>query len=893
MGGVVCWKKMQGGSQYKGGCCIMSYGYGDADRYVNKKLICWASYPDDPMARAFSLHPVYALVNGQYERVDEASFPDDGAFTAMPSNRWATAPMAEMEERYGHVVMATVSASFKSNASYGTAGVTDQLLAFFDPDLHSSHVSIERLAESSAARDLYQVFKVPESAKIDFSRPLKAPIRLSVDAGELCCPHIFLQERTADGPAYFGPFSYQLNQQGCLRLTALEHLDYRVYRFMSIPGSERIALNRDAEGGHAQIASFLQRGYIDALIDKAGEDDSFDWLPEERMGELFRSIINGSEKMKAFDKPTLNSLKSAIHDYCHSASTAGLDAQRRKRLEDAVDGMEDAILFNKEVLNQILTRIDDERLGRAMARDDVYPAVKDRLLKSASIKERLDEERYKLEREMEDVRTRRNTLLKEEADAKEACSRAREEESQARANAEKTIADALAKRRGEIEQLDACITEREASIKDAQDRYERAVHSKLAVEEQIDRILANLNNEATATGKILENEILRKVVRAVNDLELDERQEGASAPLLVPVRGDADSMTPGELVEEISKRITKMGGRSVSRNEAVNMVTCLMQGYITTFAGTPGTGKTSMCRILAGALGLTSNNPDLSRFTEIDVENGWTSYKDYIGYHNPIAKTYEKTIPQVFDAMKRLSAERAGEGDIAPYLFLLDEANLSPIEHYWGPFMHACDTFRTCGGKLALGREEDWRLPGHMRFLATVNYDHTTEALSPRFLDRSWVITLKAPNSMDELGSLDVDDAFDQVIPYSYGQLLKVFGGTGTEFEDDALDMLFSTLANVCKDNGMPISHRSLLMMRRYISAAAPLMSADEVSGAYAPLDYAFAQKVLPSIAGPREVVGTLVDELLRESQSLKVTTSLLENIKKHGEDSGYYQYFI
>lgn len=75
MGGVVCWKKMQGGSQYKGGCCIMSYGYGDADRYVNKKLICWASYPDDPMARAFSLHPVYALVNGQYERVDEASFP--------------------------------------------------------------------------------------------------------------------------------------------------------------------------------------------------------------------------------------------------------------------------------------------------------------------------------------------------------------------------------------------------------------------------------------------------------------------------------------------------------------------------------------------------------------------------------------------------------------------------------------------------------------------------------------------------------------------------------------------------------------------------------------------------------------------------------------------------
>lgn len=870
-----------------------SRDYNDAERYIKTDLICWASYPVQPDGRAFSVYPLYAVKNGQYERVDETSFPDDGAFTAMPSNRWSTVSMDEIEERYGSIVVANVATPFNPNNGYGSAGISDRLLAFFDPDMRGSQLRITSLASSSISNGLYQVFRVPDSVSLDFSKPFKKPIRLAEEAGELCCSRIFLKVQTAHGPEHYGPFMYQADQQGRLRISAIDALDYRVYRISSIPVAERVTLNRGAAGGHAQIASFLRRGYIDALIDKTGEEEAFDWLPDDRMSELFRSIINGSEKMKAFDKTLLSSLKSAIYDYGRSASAASLDSRRRQRLEEAVDGMEDAVLFNREVLEQILTRIDDERLGRIMASDEVYPKVKDRLLKSASVKERLDEERYELEREMEAVRQRRDVLLKEEAQAQEACRAAREEEARARANAERTIAEALASKKDEIDQLDVQIAERTAAVQEAQGSYERIVHNKIAVEEQIDRILANLNNEATTTGKVLENEILRKVVRAVNDLNIEESREPVSAPAFIPTRSGEDTMTPSELVDEITSRIVNVGGRSISRNDAVNMVTCLMQGYITTFAGMPGTGKTSMCRILAGALGLTNDDPELSRFTEIDVENGWTSYKDYVGYHNPIAKTYEKTIPQVFDAMKRLAGERGTDGKVAPYLFLLDEANLSPIEHYWGPFMHACDTFRASGGRLSLGSKEDWILPSHLRFMATVNYDHTTEALSPRFLDRSWVITLDAPDPMGEMGALDPDVAFTKGVPYSYGKLLEVFGSASVDLQNDVLETLFTSLANVCKRNGMPISHRSLIMMRRYISSATPLMSNDASSGGYASLDYAFAQKILPSIAGPHEVVAPLVDELLSESQSLKVTTKLLDNMKKHGEDSGYYQYFI
>ena len=106
----------------------------------------------------------------------------------------------------------------------------------------------------------------------------------------------------------------------------------------------------------------------------------------------------------------------------------------------------------------------------------------------------------------------------------------------------------------------------------------------------------------------------------------------------------------------VFKGITQRAGRQVTRNDVINLMICLSQGYITTFAGLPGTGKTSLCNALAGVLGLLGSE-ERSRFTEINVENGWTSYKDYVGYFNPLSKSYEKSNTKVYDAMRRLSLE--------------------------------------------------------------------------------------------------------------------------------------------------------------------------------------------------------------------------------------------
>lgn len=261
-----------------------------------------------------------------------------------------------------------------------------------------------------------------------------------------------------------------------------------------------------------------------------------------------------------------------------------------------------------------------------------------------------------------------------------------------------------------------------------------------------------------------------------------------------------------------------------------------MQGYITTFAGQPGTGKTSLCNILGGTLGLL--NDSSRRFTEINIENGWTSYRDYIGYYNPLAKTYERANSSVYFAMNNLSKEHEDKR-YPPYIFLLDEANLSPIEHYWAPFLRACDSFRNENTVLSLGGEDVWSMPSHLRFLATVNFDHTTETLSQRFLDRSWVITLDAEDFLeDDLGSFNPSEEFKNEDPFSYNRLTKAFGIKSIEGIDLQVKSLFEDLINTCKQYSFPISPRSQLMMLRYIATASQLMDTQTKDGQFAPLDY-------------------------------------------------------
>ena len=352
------------------------------------------------------------------------------------------------------------------------------------------------------------------------------------------------------------------------------------------------------------------------------------------------------------------------------------------------------------------------------------------------------------------------------------------------------------------------------------------------VQRKIEEAVASFSNDEVLTGKILENSVLQQVVSGANSGPSCSAQTAKGGNLSERVAGrypisEDDGSDSAALLDTVTSRINECFGRDMGKNDVANVLICLAQGYITTFAGLPGTGKTSLVNILAEVLGL--KNAAAQRFVEVPVEKGWTSYKDFIGYYNPFSKSLEKSNAAVFDALSLLSAESAAQlapGEVAPYLVLLDEANLSSIEHYWSPFLRACDSFRKGPFELSLGGNHAFAVPTYLRFVATVNFDHTTEELSPRFLDRSWVVTLD-PQTFELEDTESALRPFDAAAAdaYSYQAIQAAFGAKGSSMLSVELKAKLKEVLDLCARHRYPVSPRSQKMMLEYAYAASGLMA--------------------------------------------------------------------
>lgn len=272
-----------------------------------------------------------------------------------------------------------------------------------------------------------------------------------------------------------------------------------------------------------------------------------------------------------------------------------------------------------------------------------------------------------------------------------------------------------------------------------------------------------------------------------------------------------------ELIDSICRNINYFRDKNTyTKNVTVNIMICLSQGFLTVFSGKPGCGKTSICRILGGILGLSdySENgenyfeaydsfedrrremisPD--RYFEVSTERGWTSKRDFIGYYNPLTEQFDKSNAMLYnsflvmDSQAKAIAEAEKNGtkkDTLPCFILLDEANLSPMEHYWADFMNLCEAWSP-NNSIDLGGGKIFRIPEALHFVATINNDHTTTVLSPRLIDRSSVIDLPERKGSD---CEELEEEKPDISPVSWYVLKSVFGYDGDdraaerEFKED------------------------------------------------------------------------------------------------------------
>ena len=335
-----------------------------------------------------------------------------------------------------------------------------------------------------------------------------------------------------------------------------------------------------------------------------------------------------------------------------------------------------------------------------------------------------------------------------------------------------------------------------------------------------------------------------------------------------------------DIVKTLTSNLEKRG-RIVTQDEVAILLTCTIQSLIVTLAGKPGSGKSSTVSEFAHVLGIKEGR----KYAHVQVQRGWSSDRDLLGFYNKLSRCYE---PDRFGLYKLLNGLQETPSEHQLSIVLLDEANLSPIEHYWTDFMGACDdinTFSVSGTQSG----QSLKLPKALRFLATVNYDRTTEPLSARFLDRSPVIYLESTSN----SLLDNEYIDNQVIDqessyYSFDELESIFGRKASlvNFKPDEGRIMSEILQ---EHRFLDIQFRKRNAISNFTETLRYVLSEDK-SEMLKAFDYALLIYILPLINGQGREYAKAINYFYEyiSSQGLTRSSDRLKNIISNSQFDAY-----
>jgi energy-coupling factor transporter ATP-binding protein EcfA2 len=329
--------------------------------------------------------------------------------------------------------------------------------------------------------------------------------------------------------------------------------------------------------------------------------------------------------------------------------------------------------------------------------------------------------------------------------------------------------------------------------------------------------------------------------------------------------------------------ILRQHNRNFDTHYIDNLLISIFQNTLTIFAGVPGTGKTTLARLLTNILA------PKEKIREISVNRGWSSQKDFIGFVNPLTKKFHSSSTDIYSLIKQMNHE-AKDKEIylnSPMSFvILDEANLSPLEHYWSSFYNLTDSSGML--EIKLGHNEAVKFPNNLRFIGTINYDHTTEELSPRVLDRINIIQLNKTEDLNFSGFTNLKIKNIQLSFQRCIDFFELIDFNPIELKiEDKIEKGYKEIKNEFKNLKIFISPRVEIAIKRYITLASKYMS--DVNK---PLDYCVAQRLLPLInlqGSENKQKLEFLKERLKDNKC-EIAIRILEEIISIGSEKGIYE---
>lgn len=313
-----------------------------------------------------------------------------------------------------------------------------------------------------------------------------------------------------------------------------------------------------------------------------------------------------------------------------------------------------------------------------------------------------------------------------------------------------------------------------------------------------------------------------------------------------------------------------------SREDLINFHTSIKSSALTILSGQSGIGKTKLATIYGETLGLSQENKTM---LIMPISPAYTEPGDVLGYLNPSTGLYMPAETGLVDFLLH-----ADKHDKQVHMLIMDEMNLSQIEHYFAPFislleleekeryLHLYSKGSVCHNEQKY--KHSIQLKNNLVIVGTMNTDETTKDLSDRLLDRSNIVVLEKRSFKDiknELARFDRSKVHNSGLEDAYGELYMTWKSKKEnwnafeEYELEFFDELDNKISKVDPLKGFSI--RNIIRMGAYINNL-PVDSDKEyhIERGKA-IDLFIKQRVITKIRGPIELYENLIGSIELDGQ--------------------------